>query len=193
MSAEDATAWAPDASRGTVRPVRLLGDPVLRSRAHPVDTSNGSLEALLDDMFVSMYAADGVGLAANQIGFSADVFVFDCPFDPDDENDVAYPPEHGAGYLVNPRLTRTWGENQVWSEGCLSLPGFSWDTPRADCASVEGVDVHGSPLVVSGSGLLGRCLQHESDHLLGKVYLDRLPRLQRGKAMRQYRGGVEKE
>ncbi len=192
MSAEDATAWAPDASRGTVRPVRLLGDPVLRSPAHPVNTFDGSLEALLDDMFVSMYAADGVGLAANQIGFCADVFVFDCPFDPDDENDAAYPPEHGAGYLVNSRLTRTWGRTQVWSEGCLSLPGFSWDTPRADCASVEGADVRGSPLAVSGSGLLGRCLQHESDHLLGTVYLDRLPRLHRGKAMRRYLGGVEK-
>lgn len=192
MSAEDEATWTHDASRGTVRPVRLLGDPVLRSVAHPVDAFDGPLGALLDDMFVSMYAADGVGLAANQIGFSSDVFVYDCPFDPDDENDPAFPPEHGAGYLVNPRLTRTWGESQVWSEGCLSLPGFSWDTPRADCATVEGADVHGSPVAVSGSGLLGRCLQHESDHLLGKVYLDRLPRLQRGKAMRRYLGGAEK-
>ncbi len=74
----------------------------------------------------------------------------------------------------------------MWSEGCLSLPGFNRDTPRADCAVVEGVDAQGRPVRVEGSGLLGRCLQHESDHLVGKVYLDRLPRRERGRALRAY-------
>ena len=178
--------WTPDEARGTVRPVRQLGDPVLRSAATPVTRFDDDLRALVDDMFASMYEADGVGLAANQIGVEYDVFVYDCPHDEDDENDPDLPPEHGAGYVVNPTLTRSWGEELVWSEGCLSLVGFSWDTPRDDCATVEGLDVHGQPLEISGSGLLGRCLQHEADHLRGKVYLDRLPRLQRGKAMRRF-------
>lgn len=183
---EPAALWTPDASRGTVRPVRQLGDPVLRSTATPVTRFDGDLRALVDDMFASMYAADGVGLAANQIGVEYDVFVYDCPFDEDDDNDEDLPPEHGVGYVVNPAVTRSWGEQRVWSEGCLSLVGFAWDTPRDDCATVEGVDAYGEPVQVSGSGMLGRCLQHEADHLTGKVYLDRLPRLQRGKAMRRF-------
>jgi peptide deformylase len=183
---EPTALWTPDEARGTVRPVRQLGDPVLRSVATPVTRFDDDLKALLDDMFASMYAAEGVGLAANQIGVEYDVFVYDCPFDEDDDNDPDLPPEHGVGYVVNPTLTRTWGEQLVWSEGCLSLVGFSWDTPRDDCATVTGVDVDGRPVEVSGSGILGRCLQHEADHLRGKVYLDRLPRLQRGKAMRRF-------
>jgi peptide deformylase len=178
--------WTPDAERGTAREIRQLGDPVLRSAATPVTRFDDDLKRLLDDMFASMYAAQGVGLAANQIGVEYDVFVYDCPFDEDDENDPDLPPEHGIGYVVNPSLTRSWGETLTWSEGCLSLVGFAWDTPRDDCATVEGVDCDGNPVGVSGSGMLGRCLQHEADHLRGKVYLDRLPRLQKGKAMRRF-------
>lgn len=178
--------WTPDPDRGTVREIRQLGDPVLRSAATPVTRFDDDLKRLLDDMFASMYAAHGVGLAANQIGVEYDVFVYDCPFDDDDENDPDLPPEHGIGYVVNPTLTRSWGETLTWSEGCLSLVGFAWDTPRDDCATVEGVDCDGEPVSVSGSGMLGRCLQHEADHLRGKVYLDRLPRLQKGKAMRRF-------
>ncbi len=183
---EPTAVWTPDAARGTVRPVRQLGDPVLRSAATTVTRFDDDLRALVDDMFASMYTAQGVGLAANQIGVELDVFVYDCPFDPEDENDPELPPEHGIGYLVNPTLSATWGEDLVWSEGCLSLVGFSWDTPRTDCATVTGVDDAGTPIEVSGSGLLGRCLQHEADHLTGTVYLDRLPRLQRGTAMRRF-------
>lgn len=181
-----ADLWTPDADRGTAREIRQLGDPVLRSAATPVTRFDDDLKRLLDDMFASMYAAQGVGLAANQIGVEYDVFVYDCPFDEDDENDPDLPPEHGIGFVVNPRLTRSWGETLTWSEGCLSLVGFAWDTPRDDCATVEGVDHEGNPVSVSGSGMLGRCLQHEADHLRGKVYLDRLPRLQKGKAMRRF-------
>lgn len=179
-------AWRPSRERGTVRPIRKLGDPVLRSTAEHVTAFDDSLRRLLDDMFASMYAADGVGLAANQIGVGYDVFVYDCPFDEEDPGEPGDPPNHGAGFVVNPVLVETWGEELVWSEGCLSLPGFSWDSPRVDCAAVEGFDADGRPVRVEGSGMLGRCLQHESDHLIGKVYLDRLPRRERGRALRAY-------
>ncbi len=159
---------------------------MLRSAATPVTRFDDDLTRLIDDMFASMYAAQGVGLAANQIGVEYDVFVYDCPFDEDDENDPDLPPEHGIGYVVNPTLPAAGARPSTWSEGCLSLVGFAWDTPRDDCATVEGVDIDGNPVSVSGSGMLGRCLQHEADHLRGTVYLDRLPRLQKGKAMRRF-------
>ncbi len=183
---EPTSTWRPAAERGTVRPIRKLGDPVLRSTAERVTAFDDSLRHLLDDMFASMYAADGVGLAANQIGIGYDVFVYDCPLDVEDPGEPGEPPNHGVGFVVNPVLVETWGEELVWSEGCLSLPGYSWDTPRADCAAVEGFDAEGRPVRVEGSGMLGRCLQHESDHLIGKVYLDRLPRRERGRALRGY-------
>ncbi len=184
--------WTPDPDRGKARPIRQLGDPILRTAATPVRAFDAGLRQLVDDMFASMYAADGVGLAANQIGVEYDVFVYDCP--PDDDRVIpdahpglldTHPPEHGVGYVINPTLRRTWGETLDWEEGCLSLKGLLEPTDRADCASVEGVDVEGEPVRVVGSGLLGRCLQHETDHLRGMVYLDRVPRLRRVKAMRR--------
>lgn len=177
---------------GTAREIRRLGDPVLRGTARPVTDFDEGLARLVADMFASMYAANGVGLAANQIGVDLDVFVYDCPLDEDDPDEVCadddpdLPPAHGRGVVVNGRLTRTWGEDDVVGEGCLSLPGYHWDTPRPLCARVEGVDEGGRPVVVEGSGQLGRCLQHETDHLRGLVYLDTLPRRERGKALRGY-------
>lgn len=184
--ADPSDSWQPDARRGTVRPIRELGDPVLRSTAEHVMAFDDGLRRLLDDMFASMYAADGVGLAANQIGVGYDVFVYDCPLDEDDPGDPDDPSNHGIGYVVNPVLVETWGDELVWGEGCLSLPRFSRDTPRPACAAVEGLDAEGRRVRVEGSGQLGRCLQHESDHLIGKVYLDRLPRRERGRALRAY-------
>ncbi len=181
--------WTPDSERGRAREIRQLGDPVLRTTATPVTRFDDKLRQLIDDMFASMYAADGVGLAANQIGVELDVFVYDCP--PDDERvdrsraNTAEPPSHGVGYVVNPRLERVWGETLNWDEGCLSLKGISEPTDRSDCAAVTGVDAEGEPVRVIGAGLLGRCLQHETDHLRGKVYVDRIPRLRRVRAIRR--------
>lgn len=183
-------AWTPDPDRGTVRAIRQLGDPVLRTRATPVTAFDAQLKKLIDDMFASMYAAEGVGLAANQIGVEWDVFVYDCPADDDrvgDHHGPAHaPPDHGVGYVVNGSLDRTWGDTLDWEEGCLSLKGLLERTDRADCAAVSGVDADGRDVRVIGSGLLGRCLQHETDHLRGMVYLDRVPRLRRVKAMRRF-------
>jgi peptide deformylase len=125
------------------------------------------LQQLVADMFASMAAADGVGLAANQIGVDARVFVVDCP-DETETNVVAH--------VVNPVLhlpdTRALEDD---SEGCLSVPGVRADVGRPTTAFVTGVDMQGKPVRIDGTGLLARCLQHESDHLDGMLYVDRLP------------------
>ncbi len=161
--------------RGTVRPVRLLGDPVLRTPTDPVTEFDAALGRLVEDMFASMYAAEGVGLAANQIGVSLSVFVYDCP-DASERRQV--------GVLVNPRLVSTGGELDDDYEGCLSVPGLHYQTARPSYAEAEGVDETGAPVRVAGDGQLARCLQHETDHLHGTVFLDRLRGRIKRRAMR---------
>jgi peptide deformylase len=125
------------------------------------------LQRLVADMFASMAAAEGVGLAANQIGVDARVFVVDCP-DATDTNVVAH--------VVNPVLHLPDGRDlELDSEGCLSVPGVRAEVGRPATASVTGVDMFGEPVQITGTGLLARCLQHESDHLDGLLYVDRLP------------------
>lgn len=164
--------------RGTVRPIRFLGDPVLRTAAEPVTAFDRELSRLVDDMFASMYAAEGVGLAANQIGVELSLFVYDCP---DDEG------ERHRGHVVNPVLAAADGELVTAAEGCLSLPGLDFETPRYARAVVEGVDRRGEPVRVEGTGYFARCLQHETDHLVGHVYTDRLTGDERRNALRAIR------
>ena len=166
------------ARRGTARPVRLLGDPVLRTECDPVRTFDTALERLVDDMFVTMYEENGAGLAANQIGVGLRVFVYDC------EDDKG---RRHVGHVVNPRLVSTGGESLVAPEGCLSVPGLRFDTPRAAHAVAEGVDVKGRPVRVEGTGYFARCLQHECGHLDGRVYIDVLSGDVRREAMRAIR------
>ncbi|WP_067792839.1 peptide deformylase [Actinomadura formosensis] len=165
--------------RGNVRPVRSLGDPVLRTECDPVRTFDASLERLVDDMFVTMYEENGAGLAANQIGVGLRVFVYDC------EDDRG---RRHIGHVVNPELVVADGERLVESEGCLSLPGLRFETPRYAHAVVEGVDMKGGPVRVEGTGYFARCLQHECGHLDGRVYVDVLSGDARREAMRAIRG-----
>jgi len=157
---------------GVARPIVTYGsDPVLHRSCAPVTTFDRDLRHLLLDMFASMSAADGVGLAANQIGVDARVFVIDCP-DADGEDVV--------GYVVNPVLTvlEPVGDEpvvEVTEEGCLSVPGPYAELERAFRARVDGVDVHGDPTSIEATGMAARCLQHEVDHLQGTVYVDLLP------------------
>jgi peptide deformylase len=157
---------------GVARPIVTYGsDPVLHRACAPVTAFDQALRRLVLDMFASMEAADGVGLAANQIGVDARVFVIDCP-DADGE-DV-------FGYVVNPELTilpPLDGEpaEEVTEEGCLSVPGPYAELPRAFRARVDGVDVHGDPVSIEATGMAARCLQHEVDHLDGTVYVDLVP------------------
>jgi peptide deformylase len=168
--------------KGTVRPIRYLGDPVLRTSTERVTDfgkqSRRELSLLVNDMFASMYHADGVGLAANQIGVDLSVFVYDCH--DDDENWY-------VGHLINPEIVLADGDPTVDSEGCLSVPGLRYDTTRSWHAVARGLDMNGNEVEVEGTGNFARCLQHETDHLSGKVYLDRLEGDERKAALRDVR------
>jgi len=136
-----------------------------------VTVFDDELQQLVADMFASMAAAQGVGLAANQIGVDARIFVVDCP-DATETNVVAH--------IINPVLHLPTGRDlEIDSEGCLSVPGVRGDIGRPTTAYVTGVDMHGEPVRIDGTGLLARCLQHETDHLDGLLYVDRLPAKQR--------------
>ncbi|MFD3945468.1 peptide deformylase [Streptomyces sp. NPDC058579] len=152
-------------SSGHVRAMTLLGEPVLHTPCEPVVDFGPELERLVEDMFATMYEANGVGLAANQVGVGLRVFVYDCP----DDEEVRH-----LGHLVNPRLVEADGDVIRGAEGCLSLPGLEAPTPRFDRAVVEGVLLDGTPARVEGTGFFARCLQHETDHLEGGVYADRV-------------------
>ena len=152
-------------AHGRVRPLTLLGDGGLRERCAEVTDFGPALAALVEDLFATMYAAWGVGLAANQIGVPLRVFVYDCP----DDEDVRH-----LGHVVNPRLVTADGIVLRGPEGCLSLPGLEAGTERYDHAVVEGFTVTGEPVTVHGTGFFARCLQHECDHLEGRVYADRV-------------------
>lgn len=165
---------------GTAKPITFVGTPVLHRPCREVTRFDGELAALVADMFASMYAARGVGLAANQIGVDLRVFVYDCP----DETE-----EYRKGVVVNPTLVLPApGERHLADdeEGCLSVPGQRASLPRPDRAVVHGFDVTGAPVTVEGTGVLARCLQHETDHLEGRLYVDRLPAAQRVRVLTAY-------
>ncbi len=170
---------------GVARPIVTYGsNPVLHRPCTPVTAFDETLRRLVLDMFASMTAADGVGLAANQIGVDARVFVIDCP-DADDEDVV--------GYVVNPTLTvlEPVGQEpaqEETEEGCLSVPGPYAVLPRAFRARVDGVDVRGEPVSIEASGMAARCLQHEIDHLDGTVYVDLLPEEHRERLLAEAAG-----
>jgi peptide deformylase len=154
---------------GTVRPMTRWGTPVMHRPQADVTAYDDELGTLVADMVATMYAADGVGLAACQVGVDLRVFVFDCP---DDSGD------HTVGVVCNPVVTLPEGKDrnlEEVEEGCLSFPGAFIDCARPDFARVTGFGVDGSPVVFEGDGLLARCLQHETDHTLGTVFADRLP------------------
>jgi len=154
----------------SVHPIRIAGDPVLHNRTRSVMVVDDELQALVDDMFDTMTAANGVGLAANQIGVDLRLFVYDCP----DGTGARQ-----RGVVINPVLQtsevpETMPDPEDDLEGCLSVPGESFPTGRASWARVDGLDRDGNPVTVEGTGILARCLQHETDHLDGRLYLDRL-------------------
>ncbi|MEV6628100.1 peptide deformylase [Amycolatopsis sp. NPDC051106] len=154
----------------TIHPIVIAGEPVLHQPTREITEFDEKLRTLTDDMFETMYAAEGVGLAANQIGLDLRVFVYDCP----DDEGVRH-----KGLVVNPKLEtseipETMPDPDDDWEGCLSAPGESYPTGRAKWAKVTGFDLDGNPIEVEGTGYFARCLQHETDHLDGYIYLDRL-------------------
>ncbi|MFC0040840.1 peptide deformylase [Actinomadura rayongensis] len=162
---------------GRARPITLVGTDVLHRPCREVTEFDAALAALTEDMFASMYEANGVGLAANQIGVDLRVFVYDCP----DGDDVAQ-----KGVVVNPTLVLPEGDARRLDdgeEGCLSVPGPHARVARPDRATCHGFDVTGAPVTVEGTGVLARCLQHETDHLDGKLYIDRLSKRERKRVL----------
>ena len=148
--------------------IRVEGDPVLRQRAKRVRRVDGQVRALIADMFETMHAANGVGLAAPQVGISLRVVVVEIPPDMEDE------PAAGVKLaFINPEIIRARGE-EVGEEGCLSIPGFVGMVRRAAEVTVRGLDAEGNPCQVKGKGLLARALQHEIDHLDGVLFIDRV-------------------
>jgi peptide deformylase len=165
---------------GTVRSLTRWGTPVMHRPQQLVTSYDGELRSLAADMVATMYAADGVGLAACQIGVDLAVFVFDCP----DESG-----QQTAGVVCNPVLTLPEGRERRLDdgdEGCLSFPGAFVECARPDFATVTGFGLDGEPVEFSGDGLLARCLQHETDHTLGTVFGDRLSTKLRKKLQKQH-------
>ncbi len=160
--------YGPLPEGGTVRPMTRWGTPVMHRPQAEVTSYDDELRALAADMTATMYAAEGVGLAACQIGVDLRVFVFDCP----DSTG-----EHTVGVVCNPTVTLPEGKDRRLDEaeeGCLSFPGAFVECARPDFARVTGTGLDGSPVTFEGDGLLARCLQHETDHTVGTVFADRL-------------------
>ena len=157
----------------TVMPIRTLGDPVLRQTSKPIESFDDALRRLADDLFETMYDAPGVGLAANQVGLSLACFVYDDR-------------EGGRGFVANPALSNPRGE-EIREEGCLSVPGPYHDTTRAATVLLRGRGLEGEGIEIAAEGLLARIFQHETDHLNGMLYLDRLDDAGRRDVMRQLR------
>lgn len=145
--------------------IRLYPDPVLRQRAEPVDLQDPSLPALVADLFESMYAAEGVGLAANQVGLAKRVAVIDTSAGEDPAAKLV---------LLNPEIIQVQGEVEE-EEGCLSFPGMRAKARRGDRARVRAYGLDGQPFEIEAGGLLGKALQHEVDHLNGRLFIDHLP------------------
>jgi peptide deformylase len=165
--------------RGTSRPITVVGNPVLHKECKDVTEFDDGLLKLVDDMFASQRTAEGVGLAANQIGVDLKVFVYDCP----DDEGVRH-----TGVVCNPKLVELPAEKRRLddsNEGCLSVPTAYAPLARPDYAEVTGQDEKGNPIKVRGTGYFARCLQHETDHLYGYLYIDRLSKRERKDALRQ--------
>ena len=156
-----------------VREIRVIPDPVLRTKCDPITDIDDSVRGLVADLLETVDHDGRAGLAANQIGVSLQAFSWNIDGD--------------IGYVLNPRIVEQSEELQEGDEGCLSIPGLWYPTPRAMYAKVEGINLAGEPVTIDGTGLMARCLQHECDHLAGKLFIDRLERGVRVRAMRELR------
>ena len=156
----------------SIQEIRYFGDPVLTTPASPVVDFDKELRVLVKDLTDTMLDAPGAGLAAPQIGVPLRVFVWDI--------------EEGDGHLINPTLDLS-SELQEGEEGCLSFPGLTYETPRSFRAVAKGFNMHGEPVTIEGTELLARVLQHETDHLNGIVFIDRLIAEERKRAMADIR------
>ncbi|MDQ1739069.1 MAG: peptide deformylase [Pseudonocardiales bacterium] len=161
---------------GSARPVVIVGDPVLHTPTAAVTEFDQALATLIEDMFATMYVAEGVGLAATQVGVGLSIFVYDCH----DADGVQH-----RGHLINPRIVATSTAEEKIEEGCLSVPGPYAPLARPFEVTVAGQDQHGERLEVTGTGFLARCLIHETEHLAGTLYIDHLNRRKRHRILQE--------
>ncbi|HEX7052084.1 MAG TPA: peptide deformylase [Longimicrobiales bacterium] len=159
-----------------VREIRILGDPILRQPAEPVAEVDAEVRTLIDDMFATMYEADGVGLAAPQVGESRRVIVVN-----------VHEPEVEPFALVNPTIVERSEDIERDEEGCLSIPGLKEIVERSAAVVVDGLDRDGNPRRIQAKGLLARVLQHEVDHLDGILFLDRVSALKRQMLLKKWK------
>lgn len=155
-------------------PIRTYGDPVLRMKPKPVEDIDDKIKTLVTDMIETMYDAPGVGLAANQIGVMKQIAVFDA------HDDL------GPRVMINPEIVEVSGEWE-YEEGCLSVPGYSWEIKRPAFARVRALDLDGKPVEYAGEGVLGRVLQHEIGHLQGGLLIDVLEKAVKKQALKNLR------
>ncbi|MFB2598398.1 peptide deformylase [Herbiconiux sp. P17] len=157
----------------TVREIRLFGDPVLKTVSDPIGEIDDRVRSLVADLLDSVQVPGRAGVAASQIGVNLRAF--------------SYNVDGAVGYILNPVLVEVSGEPELIDEGCLSVPDLWFKTARYPFARATGIDLDGNPVEVSGTGVLAQALQHETDHLDGLLYLDRLDKPSRREAMRQVR------
>jgi peptide deformylase len=157
----------------TERQIRIFGDPVLKTPSLPVGELDEGVHGLVEDLVDSVLPPGRAGVAAPQIGVNLRAF--------------SYNVDGEVGYVINPELVEVSGEPELVDEGCLSVPGLWFKTLRYPFARVRGIDVDGNEIEVSGTGVMAQALQHETDHLDGKLYLDRLDKETRREAMKQVR------
>jgi peptide deformylase len=157
----------------TERQIRLFGDPVLRSVCDPIAPGDTRVAGLIEDLIETVQVPGRAGLAANQIGVGLRAFSYNVDGD--------------VGYIINPVLVETTGELELVDEGCLSVPGFYFPRKRYPFARVTGIDLAGNPIELSGDGVFGQALQHETDHLDGHLFIEGLEPETKREAMRAIR------
>ncbi|WP_053352893.1 peptide deformylase [Leucobacter musarum] len=156
-----------------IRDIRVFGDPVLRTVCDPIVDIDDGVRALVQDLIDTVDMEGRAGLAATQIGHTLRAFSLHI--------------DGEISYVLNPEIVALEGEPELTGEGCLSVPDLWFDVLRYPRATVRGIDLDGNPIEITGEGLMAQALQHECDHLDGKLYLSRLDRESRGEAMRQIR------
>lgn len=156
-----------------IREIRVFGDPVLKTPCQEITEINESVRQHVKDLLDTVHMEGRAGLASNQIGHSLRAFSLNI--------------DGRVSYILNPEITELSGEPALTGEGCLSVPDLWYPVMRYPMAAVRGIDLEGNDVTVTGSGLLAQALQHECDHLDGKLYLDRLSREERGKALKEIR------
>jgi peptide deformylase len=159
-----------------VRPIRIFGDPVLRSACDPITPGDPRAKALIDDLIENVELPGRAGLAANQIGVGQRAF--------------SYNIDGEVGYIINPVVAELSGEPELVDEGCLSVPGFFFPRLRYPEARVTGIDLDGNPIELSGTGLMAQALQHETDHLDGRLFIEGLEPEAKREAMKAIRAST---